>query len=283
LKLHFFLNVIIYILLNKDAAGWFKLAICYFIFYVFLASFFVLMLVIFYQIVDPKKPTYYNKESVMNYKIVNPGLGFRPQLNPESEMIRVNLEKLPENLKSLEIFLEKYEKDKLTDVQIEARRVQYNYENLINDTPCSRNNKFGLDSLSPCVIVKLNKIFGWKPKPINKTAVSEELGLDAELLTDNAVFISCRGEGGVDRDNIKEIEYYSLISKKQIGGIPFRYFPYKNQDNYLSPLVFVHFKNISSNTLINVECKAYAQNIDNKDRANQRGMVRFQLFVDKKP
>jgi hypothetical protein len=79
---------------------------------------------------------------------------------------------------------------------------------------------------------------------------------------------------------MKEIEYFSPYPKNDIGGIPFKYFPYRNQPGYLSPLVFVHFKNITQNLLINVICKGYAKNIDNKDRRNQRGMVKFQLYVE---
>ena len=83
----------------------------------------------------------------------------------------------------------------------------------------------------------------------------------------------------MDIDNIKEIEYYSSLSSRKVGGIDFKYYPYTNQPDYISPLVFVHFKTISANTLINVECKAYAGNIDNVDRLNQRGMTKFSLFV----
>ena len=97
--------------------------------------------------------------------------------------------------------------------------------------------------------------------------------------TDKFVYIKCDGEHGVDRDNIKAIDYYSPYPNKEIGGIPFKYFPFRNQPDYLSPLVFVHFKNVTKNILINVECKAYAHNIDNKDRLNRRGMTKFQLFI----
>ena len=93
------------------------------------------------------------------------------------------------------------------------------------------------------------------------------------------MYVKCKGEQGVDRDNLHEIDYYSAYPNREIGGIPFRYFPYRNQPDYLSPLVFVHFKNITLNVLINVECKAYANNIDNKDRLNRRGMTRIQLYA----
>jgi len=85
---------------------------------------------------------------------------------------------------------------------------------------------------------------------------------------------------GSDRDQIKKLEYYSGLSSNKLGGINFKYYPYMNQENYLSPLVFVHFKEISTNTLISIVCRAYAGNIDNADKLNQRGMVKFQLYVE---
>jgi sodium/potassium-transporting ATPase subunit beta len=242
------------------------------------------MLLIFYQIIDLNTPTYYNEDSVMSYRGVNPGLGFRPQLDPESELIKVDAQKFEENKKSIQIFLSKYEKLKDQTFSIEAkgksnRKLSFNYKEIIKDTPCSEKNDFGYKS-NPCVIVKLNKIYGWTPKTEKKP---ENLNLTDSVLAKDAIYVTCSGDGGVDRDNIKEIEYYSLLDSREVGGIPVEYFPYQNQKNYLSPLVFVHFKQVEKNTLINIVCKAHAENIDNSDRINQRGMVRFQLFVESKP
>lgn len=218
----------------------------------------------------------------MNYRGVNPGLGFRPQLSPESELIRVDAANLKENLKAIELFLEKYEKYKNeTFSYYKTKPVSYDYENHTANTPCSKEKKFGYASTSPCVIVKLNRIFGWTPvleKELSDATI-KELDLDESAQSEKCIYVKCAGDGGVDRDNIKEIEYYSLSKSNKVGCIPRRYFPYRNQDKYLSPLVFVHFKDIAQNTLINVECKAYAKNIDNTDKQNLRGMVKFQLFV----
>lgn len=66
--------------LSRDAKTWFQLSFFYFFFYACLSAFFILLLALFYQTIDLKKPIYFNKESVMHYKVVNPGLGFRPQV-----------------------------------------------------------------------------------------------------------------------------------------------------------------------------------------------------------
>ena len=51
------------------------------------------------------------------------------------------------------------------------------------------------------------------------------------------VWLSCEGENPADVENIGEIDYYPF------PGIPDYHFPYKNQPDYLSPVVFAHLKN----------------------------------------
>lgn len=66
--------------LGRDAKAWFKLSLFYFIFYLCLAVFFILLLMIFFYTIDSKTPNYFFKESVMHFRGINPGLGFRPQV-----------------------------------------------------------------------------------------------------------------------------------------------------------------------------------------------------------
>lgn len=264
--------------LGRDCMSWFKLSIFYSLFYGFLSGFFLLCLFAFYYTIDHKTPTYFNKESVMNFRSINPGLGFRPHIDPESELIFLNSSSWKSTFQYLDVFLQKYEENKNKSfIGAHGRSVTYDLQSIIANTPCAKSKNYGMSAGTPCVVVKLNRIYGWLPiygkqekLPINITNSSEKF-----------VFISCQGEHSTDRDNIKELEYYSSYPNNDIGGISFKYFPYRNQPNYLSPLVFVHFKNVSKNTLINVECKAYAKNIENTDRLNRRGMVKFSIFIAK--
>ena len=36
---------------------------------------------------------------------------------------------------------------------------------------------------------------------------------------------------------------------------------------------------VTPNTLVNIECKAFADNIDNSDRLNRRGQTKFSLYI----
>lgn len=263
--------------LGRDAKSWFKLSIFFGIFYAALAGFFLLCLTIFYQTIDQKTPTYYNKDSVMNFHSVNPGLGFRPQLNPESELIALNTSSWKPIYNYLDLFLQSYENGKnINFTGAHGRSVNFNYTQVIDKSPCAKSKHYGMSSGTPCVVIKLNKIFGWFPRYSSENLPKTLSDIKSK---NKFVFIACKGEYPADEENMGLVDYYSSYPNSEIGGINFKYFPYRNQPNYLSPLVFVHFKNVSKNVLVNVECKAYAKNIDNKDRINRRGMVKFQLFV----
>lgn len=164
---------------------------------------------------------------------------------------------------------------------------KYNSTQAIKETPCSNFNSFGYSNNSngPCVALKLNKIYTWLPKEYNE--IPEAINIteiqNPSVLSNN-IFIKCEGQYSSDRDAIAQTElvYYSPASNfetKKIGYIPFFYFPYLNQRGYEQPIVFVHFKNVPTNQLINVLCSAYAENIDSDDYLNQRGSTSFQIFM----
>jgi sodium/potassium-transporting ATPase subunit beta len=278
---------------SRDGKDCCLLSFFYFVFYTLLSGFFVLMLTAFHSTLDPKIPTYYDKTSVMNHNGVNPGLGFRPQYNPENNLIMVNTSNVgqwkEELVKSIDVFLDKYEEDKEKEIIINPlkpdAKVSFAYSDIINNTPCSRANEFGYKASTPCVIVKINRIFGWKPKAFDEIPKELNVTITQEMKdAANAtkfLYIKCEGEHPFDKDNTGKIDYYSQFPSKEIGGVPVTYFPYKNQKDYLSPLVFVHFKEITKNALVNIKCRLWAKNVDNTDNRNQRGMVSFEIYVAK--
>lgn len=100
------------------------------------------------------------------------------------------------------------------------------------------------------------------------------------------IFVICEGENLVDRDLIGDIVYYSrtplytkVPGQEKIGFLPFYYFPWIYQDDYYPPLVFAHFKNITTSVLVNVICKAFAKNIF-IDTVQYSGSVHFEIMID---
>lgn len=128
--------------------------------------------------------------------------------------------------------------------------------------PCTLQNKFGYDSSSPCVFLKLNRIFGWRPDFYTKENHPKDL--DPVFVREpqqKQIWVDCRR---VPEDGtIQEFVFYPSI------GFPGFYFPYLNVENYVSPLVAVQVLNVTHGTVVNVECRAWAKNVDTS--------VRFQI------
>lgn len=76
--------------LGRDGASWGKVSLFYAVFYACLGSFFVGMLAVFVHFMPRDKPTYYGESSTMNSRGLNPGLGFRPQIDVEDHLIMFN-------------------------------------------------------------------------------------------------------------------------------------------------------------------------------------------------
>lgn len=70
----------------------------------------------------------------------------------------------------------------------------------------------------------------------------------------NTVWVDCEGENPADAENIGPIKYYPH------RGFPAYYFPFKNLEGYLSPLVAVNFeepKRKSIENRFNLRVKMY--------------------------
>lgn len=152
---------------------------------------------------------------------------------------------------------------------------------------CTREKNYGFPEGSPCILLKLNKIYGWKPKPYkNHTYIPSEA---PKQLKDFAIkwetehpdrvghmiWLSCEGENPADIENVGPINYYPH------PGIPTFYFPYKNQIGYKSPIVFAHLEKPKKGVLIAIECKGWAENIKHDETKMERiGSVHFEILID---
>lgn len=124
---------------------------------------------------------------------------------------------------------------------------------------CLQRVDYGYYEGGPCVILKLNRIFGWIPV----------------LNGSGGIQVTCQGENPWDVDNLGTPEYYPS------NQFPIDYYPYLNQAGYLAPLIAVRFPNLQPNTLVFVACYATALNIAvNNDPNARAGIAHFELLVD---
>ncbi|KAJ8877281.1 hypothetical protein PR048_021735 [Dryococelus australis] len=95
--------------------------------------------------------------------------------------------------------------------------------------------------------------------------------LNSSLL--NTVWVSCAGENPADVEYLGRIEYIPH------RGFPGYFYPYENSVGYLSPILAIHLVRPRTGILINIECRAWARNIQH-DRHERVGMVHFELMID---
>lgn len=171
---------------GRSGASWAKVSLFYSIFYAMLGAFFIGMLAVFFQIMPLDKPTYYGEESTMAQKGLNPGLGFRPQIDVEDNLITFNPQTYDnagtgykQYFDNLKIFLEKHyspvegaieciEGQDYTEEFNKGKSCAFNYKTLFESTNCTEALDYGYSTHKVCVLVKMNKIVSWLPETEDK-------------------------------------------------------------------------------------------------------------------
>ena len=74
-------------------------------------------------------------------------------------------------------------------------------------------------------------------------------------------------------------EYIGQLVYTPHQGFNAYYFPYREVDGYVSPILTVEFSSAQPHVLINVECRAWAKNIEHS-LSDHLGLVRFELLRD---
>ena len=102
------------------------------------------------------------------------------------------------------------------------------------------------DAIKPCIFLKMNNIWSWKPEPIdaedleNNPDWPESVKDNFKKLTEaerKQVFVDCQGESSYDKEIINE--GFTFVSKK---GFPIKSFPYTgNKGRYHPSLVALQF------------------------------------------
>lgn len=274
---------------REPELGWTRLRIIKLIaFYVGFISclgvFFSILLVIFLETLDYYVPTYQEANSKIGD---NPGLGFRPMPRDEvySSLIWFRHGQDGTWMKyvdDLQNFLQPYYANDKPGEYVqncnwqthlpEKRVCSFPMERIDNN--CSKAREFGYDLGQPCILIKLNRIYGWQPFPYSRFDFPHDIPNEVKNDYDpRNVYISCDGETDADKEHIGPISYYPS------NYIPNYYFPFTNLEGYLSPFIFVHFLKPMAGVVVSVECKAWAANIKH-NRMERMGMAHFELMVD---
>ncbi|MBZ3874859.1 Sodium/potassium-transporting ATPase subunit beta-1 [Sciurus carolinensis] len=235
--------------LGRTGGSWFKILLFYVIFYGCLAGIFIGTIQVMLLTISEFKPTYQDR-------VAPPGLTQIPQLQKTEISFRPNDPKSYEAyVLNMMRFLEKYKDTAQKDDMIfedcgsvpsePKERGEYNHERGERKPPKN-------ESLETYPVMKYNP---------------------------NVLPVQCTGKRDEDKDKIGNVEYFGLGG---YSGFPLQYYPYYGkllQPRYLQPLLAVQFTNLTLDTEIRVECKAYGENIgySEKDRFQGRFDVKIEI------
>lgn len=282
---------------TRTPKSWLLITVFYLIYYSCLAGFWAAMLNIFFLTLEDHQPKWRAADSLIG---VSPGVGLQPGQVPDlvdSTMIAFNFENAEDQGKPGDAnylsgwkgwsertkkFLAKY------DDQETCQSSDTGCFSLAKLGVCA-TAPYGFDKGTPCVFLKLNKIYGNENVHCTAADLEEEpcsampahLKEHIKLQKDQEqVWIDCHGEYPADRENLKDMKYFPASQ-----GFPASYFPYMGKIDeagkkldYQSPLIAVQFAGATKNQLLHVECRAWAKNIGYSKR-DRVGINHLELLI----
>ncbi|XP_018559984.1 sodium/potassium-transporting ATPase subunit beta-1b [Lates calcarifer] len=278
-------------LLGRTGGSWFKIFLFYVIFYGCLAGVFVGTIQALLLTLSNYKPTWQDR-------VAPPGLTHTPRSDKAEVAFNLNdVETYLPYTKALRDFLAKYDDENQRDQMKfeDCGEEPADYKNrgdLESDVgvrkacrfsrtllgPCSgiEDRDFGFKDGKPCLIVKLNRIVNFRPRPpTSNESIPEEA---QPKVQPNVIPLFCTNKKEEDAGKIGEIKYHGIS-----GGFPLQYYPYYGKllhPQYLQPLVALQFTNLTLNTELRIECKVFGDNIDYSDKDRYQGRFDIKIQIN---
>ncbi|XP_056329395.1 sodium/potassium-transporting ATPase subunit beta-3b [Danio aesculapii] len=248
--------------IGRTASSWALIFLFYLVFYGFLAGMFTLTMWVMLQTLDDHTPKYRDR-------VANPGLMIRPK-SLDIAFNRSIPQQYSKYVQHLEAFLQDYN-DSLQEANepcqvgihfeqddVEEKKVCQFKRSLLRQCSGLSDTTFGYSEGKPCILVKMNRVIGLKPRgdPHIACTVKGEGTLQMQLYPD---------EGKIDKSYFP---YYGKILHK----------------NYVQPLVAVKLilGENDHNIEHTVECKVEGSDlINNNERDKFLGRVTFRVNVQK--
>lgn len=291
--------------LTRTPLSWLKIITFYLIYYSLLAGFWIACLFIFFCTLPEVEhgPRWKTDWSLIG---MNPGVGLRPRSNDRN--IDSNMFLLKANTTN-EYPQERHgEGDLNADYAIRLQEYlnstynnhtmgstlhgkQYTVFNAERELDECSTFPYGYvgERVSPCILLKLNTIWGWTPKPINCSWPREKCPdtLKAHLASSNGIqnagvdniWFDCNGRQAADKEALagNGLQYFPPTR-----SIPINAFPYEGTSRgvYHSPLVALKVTPGKNHIgqLIHIECRAYYRGVDHSTKY-KTGLVQFEVLV----
>lgn len=282
-------------ILGRTSKNWGQLLLFYTIFFSVLAAMFAIFMQGLLATLNHQYPKWQLESSLIG---TNPGLGYRPMPGNimEGAMIHYNAANktwVKEWVDRISGFLEPYRDQSIlpgggkNQVICDSTNPPAPGNVCAVDVtklgPCNIEEGYGYNKSAPCIFIKLNRIYGWIPEvydDVNDLPESMPTDLVDHIKSlperdRKQLWVSCNGLAPADIESVGPIEYLPR------RGLPAYFYPYTNQQGYLSPLVAVHFARPAVKQSVNIECRVWAKNVIYRGGIRDRqGSVSFILLID---
>ncbi|KPP73843.1 ATPase NA+/K+ transporting beta 1b polypeptide-like [Scleropages formosus] len=277
--------------LGRTGSSWAKIFIFYVIFYGCLAGIFIGTIQVMLLTLSDYKPTYQDR-------VAPPGLTHTPHTEKSEIMFNINRpESYHPYVKVIRDFLDIYDDEKQLDQlkyedcgehpnefkdrsdinsDVGVRRACRFKRSWLAGCSGLQDPEFGFKDGKPCMIVKLNRIVNFIPRPpTSNDSIPEEA---REKVQPNVIPVFCTNKRPEDAAKIGEIKYHGIG-----GGFPLQYYPYYGKllhPQYLQPLLGIQFTNLTLNTELRIECKVFGENIYYSDKDRYQGRFEIKITVN---
>lgn len=244
------------VIMGRTALSWGKVGVFFFVYYACLTAFFAAMFAIAFSTMPDIKdgPKYTSLISDKPLLLVYPDGISSYEIADFNKSIKSRYEGFLHGYRDTKCYLK--EKCKPGDsYRPEEKKKQCGFD-LSSLGPCAPNTTFGYKSVnsSPCLYLRLSKIYGWKPEPRNSKMFVE---------------LECEAED----DKNTQIDYYP----KQKEAFPISFWPFRGESGFRTPIAAIQVKGNKGE--VTIKCKAIADNIELSDtyklKRGAHGQIEF--------
>ncbi|CAH2065811.1 unnamed protein product, partial [Iphiclides podalirius] len=250
--------------LGRTGRRWGVIGLIYLVMYICIIIFFSICMCGLLATMDDRIPYFTLADSIIGD---NPGMAHRPLVYEEGALIwydASNATQYRKYVANIDEFLAPYENKTLLVTRgenqrdcgaVKPPRAEVCAFNTSLLGPCTSANGYGYPDRTPCLIIKLNKIYDWSPNFYDDPGE-----LPPEMPPDIKQYINSTTTPQERRKT---------------------YFPYDNTPGYLSPLVAVQLLEPTLHQIINIRCRAWARNIQYTESLKERlGSTHLEIMID---
>jgi len=271
--------------LGRTPLSWIQIIAFYICFFTCLLGFWLLCWFIFVTTTPElsEGPRWQQDKSIIG---TNPGVGIRPQMKDEKLEQKANF--------MSKVTFSSTNKQPNLDYAAEIKASLTNYSLPSSSFKTADLGEcgeppYGLTESGSkiCVYLKLNRIWGWSPTPIDADDIikagetwSEDFVRHWQSQDNkNFVWMSCKAQNKEEQTKFEEFEYFP-----ENRGIDLKFFPFtKKEDEEVppAPLVAVMItpkSGFEDETTVVIECRAFYKDVVHETKMGKhRGLVPFEL------